>query len=164
MRKRLLAATSMGSVIAVALIVSLTTGASAEPPEAAPAAKALSTAEVRDRALWAAGQDGEMAPTEIEAASGTLAQSAQATDPQDPAPTITDPRTGRPWAESPVEVVTMRGQFTSNGSHPPGTPEGTGTVLTVTIDKQSGRIVSRSLGNTPVALDGISPTVTKLGG
>jgi hypothetical protein len=164
MTKRRLAVAITSAAIAAVVIVSLTTGASAQSNESTGTQRPLATGEVRSLALGTAGHDGEMAPTEIQATSGTLAQAAHATDPDDPVPTITDPRTGRPWAESPVEVVTMRGHFTSGGPHPAGTPEPTGTVLTVTIDSASGRIVSQAIGNAPVAMEEISPTVTKLEG
>jgi hypothetical protein len=165
MRKRPLVVVTSAAVVAVVAAVSLSGGAAAQPVEGVPSgAQPLTTSEIRSTALLAASQDEEMAPTSVEETSGTLAQVISATSPQDTAPAITDPRTGRPWAESAVDVVTMRGEFKSNGPRPPETPAPTGTVLTVTIDAKSGRVVGQTLGQTPVALDQINPTVTTLGG
>jgi hypothetical protein len=163
MRKRLFVGSIAAAGITAILIVSLSAGASAEPTEASVPAKPLTTAEIRSLAVGTAAEDGEMAPEAVEATSGTLAQSAQATDPEDAPPVITDPRTGRPWGDSAVDVVTMRGQFTANGPHPAGMPAPTGTVLTLTIDAKSGRVVAQSLRNTPTDLRQINPAVTTLG-
>lgn len=150
------------------------------PSEAAPANP--SAAQVRTVALTEAANGGDGAPTTIEEASGTLGQAtavlngehaaASGAASQAAAPSnghggmseaVIDPETGKPWVDSPVDVVAMRGNFTLNSAPvPAGDPEPKGTVLTLIIDKQTGTVEGRVLNETPPGLSSINPTVTNL--
>jgi hypothetical protein len=104
-----------------------------------------------------------MAPTSIEETSGTLSQAAHAIDPHSGPPKVTDPRSGQPWADSSVYIVTMRGKFTYNGPQPKNSPRVTGSVLTIAVDAKNGFVVAEVLSNSAKDLHEINPTVTKLG-
>jgi hypothetical protein len=163
MKKRLIAVVLTGTAGAVIAIASLPGGSGADVAVALPAEAPPTMSQIQEAAHQVAAKSGELAPTEIETTSGTLAQAARVIDPQGSAPNMTDPRTGEPWADSPVYVVTERGHFTYSGPTPKSRPAPTGTVLTVVIDAKSGQVVAEALNNVVPALDQINPTVSKLG-
>lgn len=162
------------SLIAMALVAAVVLAGiwhikgAAAGPELQPALESAPTmADIEETALRTAAADGESAPTGMEEASGTLGQAGLVLDPRDGQaglPEITDPRTGKPWAESAVYVVTMHGHFTSSGPVPRNAAVPTGTVLSMVIDAKSGFVVARSLSDTARDLHQVNPTVTKLGG
>jgi hypothetical protein len=170
MGRRLFGAALVVAAVAAILIASLAGGASGatsptptnsiptEPEEVPP-----TEAQVHQAALRAAAISGELTPTQVEQTTGTLGQAAQVLDPTG-SNTFTDPRTGRPWVESPVYVLTMRGHFTAYGPIPKNHPIPTGTVLTIVLDGKSGRLVAESLNNSVPDLHAINATVTHLGG
>jgi hypothetical protein len=170
--RRLLALVVVGAS-AIALVVSIgfsdAKGASAESTSASEPAQsevAPTAATLQQEALTVAGDSGDPDPTAIEETSGTLGQAAMLLDPQDGqagVPQITDPRTGRPWSESPAYVITMHGQFTPNVPHPKGTLAPTGTVLNLIIDAKSGFVEGRSVGSSALNLSQINPDVTRIG-
>jgi hypothetical protein len=124
----------------------------------------MTTAEIRDTALVMSNKDGEAAPTAIEETSGTLGHVAHALDPGASVPAITDPRTGQPWGDSAVYVVTMRGHFAAYGPAPRKVRRPKGTVLSITIDAKSGFVVTQTLGNVVPNLHQVNPSVTRLEG
>lgn len=165
MYKRVIAAVAVAAGVALALTAWHAKGASAQSGSQSEANVAPTIAQIQQMALLSAANDGQSVPANVEEASSTLGQVAHAIDPQDgTGPTVTDPRTGNPWAESPVYVVTMQGHFTYNGPTPRRGKVPTGTVLTIAIDAQSGDVVAESLGGATPDLHAISPTVTTLGG
>jgi hypothetical protein len=163
MHKKLIAAVA---VVAVAALITLsvwhTKGASAES-RAPVVAAAPTMAQIQQIALSAAARNGEPEPSDVEEASGTLGLVAGTLMPGRAGPNLTDPETGKPLAESIVDVVTMRGHFTYDGPMPPGVPAPTGTVLSLVIDAHSGFVDGESLGSSTPDLHDISPTVTSLG-
>ncbi len=164
MYKRLIAVAVVAAAVALGVGIWHTKGASAQnAPEAEPAEVAPTMAQIDHAALEVAAREGEPAPTSVEETSGTLAQTARAIDPQDAPPTVTDPRTGKPWSESAVYIVTMQGHFTYDGPLPRGQATPTGTTLNVVIDAKTGFVVTRSLGKAPLDLRQISPNVITLG-
>jgi hypothetical protein len=166
MKKRLIAVLLVAAAIAATVVASLAGGASgATTAEAAPQSESPPTMpQIEQAALRAAGRSGELAPSAIEETSGTLGQAAQVLDPHDAGISITDPRTGKPWSDSPVYVVTMRGQFTFDGPTPKNRPAPTGTVLTIVVDAKSGIGVAESLNDSPPDMQQINPSVTTLRG
>jgi|ERR1700689_2544286 len=164
MYKKLIAAVAVvAGAVLMALSVWHTKGASAESQ--APVAAAAPTMEqIQQIALSAAAHNGEPEPSDVEEATSTLARAAGAIVPGGTGPNLTDAETGKPWSESPVDVVTMRGHFTYDGPTPAKASVPTGTVLSIVIDAQSGAVVGESLGGTVPNLHDISSTVASLGG
>ncbi len=124
-----------------------------------------SLAQVRTMALTEAARGGDAAPIAIEETSGTLGQVVAVTDGEHKAPSaaVIDPETGAPWVDSPVDVVTMHGDFTLNSAPVPvDEPQPQGTILTVIIDKQSGTVEGRELSDSVPNLAAINSTVTNL--
>jgi hypothetical protein len=116
---------------------------------------------VSQAAHMVAAEDGEMAPSSLLLASKTieLGEAIPMISPGTTAPTIADPRTGEPWSQSSVYVVTMDGRFTASRHIPDGHPVPTGSHLSLAIDVASGRVVSQFLGRVPPALP--EPAVTQ---
>lgn len=82
------------------------------------------------------------------------------------APNVTDPRTGEPWADSPVIFMAMTGNFTGPGDVPTprGTTPPTGSLMELLIDSASGSIVGEYIGSaTAPNLHELNGTVTDLG-
>jgi hypothetical protein len=77
---------------------------------------------------------------------------------------IADPETGKPWSETQVYAVTMRGHFIYEGPVPPHRPAPTGTSLTVMINARTGALVSEALSDNPPNMHAISSNITPLGG
>jgi outer membrane receptor protein involved in Fe transport len=104
-------------------------------------------------ARLAAGAAGEPAPTNVQIAKGDLRTALTTLNPLGGGgPSVIDPRTGRPWAESPVYVVTMNGHFQLKEAHVPrGQPLPQGSVMELVIDALSERVVSRHVQSTPGA-------------
>jgi hypothetical protein len=164
MIKRLVAGAAVAVGLAlITLSVWHTKRASAEPqlPFATP-----TLGQVRETAVKVAARYyDDAAPSAMEEAGSTLAVAARAVDPSGATvPELTDPSTGKPWSESLVDTVTMRGRFIYGGPGPSGSPVPTGTVLTVFIDATSGAVDGEILSETPVDLHEINTTVTALGG
>ena len=94
--------------------------------------------------------DGETHPGIVEITSGTMGGEVQAmtsspgiTRATGPLADVTDPRTARPWIDSPVYRVKMTGQhFTSHVPTPKRQEDPTGKTLDLIIDAASGRVVS----------------------
>jgi hypothetical protein len=169
MRRILVLVVVGAGALAVGIGISNTKGASAEStPASEPASSEVppTMATLHEEALAVASASGDSAPTEIEETSGTLGQVAMLLDPQDgqaSVPQITDPRTGRPWSESPAYVITMHGDFTLNFPQPHGVPASTGTVLTLVIDAKSGFVESQSVGSGTPNLRQINLDVSRMG-
>jgi hypothetical protein len=159
MSKRLtIALAVIASAVAVILVTHTkhATAQAAEPPsEVAPA-----PAQLVEVALHVATKYGETGPTGIEEASSTFGAARHVLAPNETIPAITDPLTGKPLTESPVAVVTMHGHFTYWGPTPPQEPPPTGTVLTIVVDAESGRVLSENLGTSPPNLHAINSAVT----
>jgi hypothetical protein len=127
-----------------------------EPP--VPAAGARVTASqvqaVRQTAIAVAAEDQEMAPEAISVADRSVqfGEAIRMISPEATAPETIDPRTGKPWLESSVFVVTLEGQFTVRRHVPYDQPIPTGTHLSLAIDVASGKVVSTYLGSIAPAL------------
>lgn len=127
-----------------------------------PVAQTLAT--VRQTALNVATEAGDSSPASMEELSCSLGEAARTVDPGSQGSTVVDPRTGQPWADSQVYLVTMRGHFVINRHIPRGQPAPTGTVLTTVIDASSNLVVGRSLGEAPPALSQLGKPITTLQG
>ncbi len=160
MKKRLLAVLVAATIGAV-LIAVLSGGATATPAQ--PATQ-VALSEVHGTALRIASRVGEPSPR-IEAAETTLGEAASLFTPGEGAPNLTDPRTGKPWADSPVIFVVMIGHFTGTDSPiPKGVPTPTGSLMELLVDSASGSVVGEYVGNeTPPNLHELNATVTDLG-
>jgi hypothetical protein len=164
LRRAGLAAGAVAAALALAIGLSPAKGAAAasvgtaqEPSELAP-----TVTEVRETALGVARQDGESAPTEVEEAGSTFGEAVDVVRPGQSVPQVTDPRTGKPWSESTVYTVTLKGDFTGDVGVPAGAAAPTGTVLTIMIDAKSGYVVSEDIGDTTPDLHQLSTTVARL--
>lgn len=117
---------------------------------------------IYSKARASAGEAGEPSPSGMETTTATIGQAMTLADPSSRNPSqLIDPRSGKPWSESAVYVVTMHGNFTLGAaSTPPGRAAPTGTVLTLMIDRASGEVAGRHLGDASVDLHQLSPTVT----
>jgi hypothetical protein len=162
MKWRLIGALAVGAaVIVIGIGVLRTTRASAEASGTAQGAPSI--AQVQESALRIAGWNGDATPSEVEEAEGTVGTVADAIEREPPAPMVADPETGKPWGETEVYAVTMRGHFTYNGPVPPGRAAPTGTSLTVMINARTGALVSEALSDTPPNMHAISANTTPLG-
>jgi hypothetical protein len=158
-------------VLVLAIGVALTIGilhtksaAAGDSTASQAVASAPSIAQMQETALHIAAESGDADPSGIEEAKSTLGTVSHVIEPQGTGPTITDPETGKPWSESPVYVVTMRGHFTYDGPAPRGGSIPTGTSLTVTINPQTGALVSESLSESAPNMQAISSSASSLGG
>jgi len=166
MKWRLIAgALAVGAAVIGTMGILRTTRASAEAPGTSQvAASAPSIAQVQETALRIAAGNGEADPSGMEEVESTVGTVAHVTEPDGTGPMIADPETGKPWSETQVYAVTMRGQFTYEGPVPPGRPAPTGTSLTVMINARTGALVSEALSDSAPNMHAISSTVTPLGG
>jgi hypothetical protein len=158
MAKRQLAALAVVVGVVTVILALHTKHATAQ---AAQTEVAPSPAQIVETALHDAARYGEHSPTGVEETSSTLGAAAQVIEAGETEPTITDQRTGKPWTESPVDVVTMHGHFTYWGPTPSNEPPPTGTVLTIMVDAESGAVVSENLGDNMPDMRAINPTVTQ---
>lgn len=160
MKKRLLAI-PVAALAGVMLIAAHSGGATAAPPQ--PETR-VTLSEIRETALRIAARVGEPSP-HVEAAETTLAGAASLFTPGEAPPNITDPRTGEPWADSPVVFVAMTGHFTGDdGPIPEGVPTPTGSLMELLIDSASGSVVGEYVGHEPAPnLHELNATVTELG-
>ncbi len=160
MKKRLLAVLVAAAIGAI-LIAVLSGGATATPAQ--PETR-VALSEVRETALRIAAIASEPSP-HIEAAETTLGEAASLFTPGEGAPNVTDPRTGEPWADSPVIFVAMTGHFTGGGVPAPrGTAPPTGSLMELLIDSVSGSVVGEYIGNAATPnLRELNATVTDLG-
>ncbi|HEV2980615.1 MAG TPA: hypothetical protein VGX51_04225 [Solirubrobacteraceae bacterium] len=118
---------------------------------AATRTKLLARAQVLKIALRVAKADGEARPTRIELASGKLKAAVKVFDPR-AHPTAAGLR-ALGGAKSAVDVVAMRGHFTSHGPHPHNKPEPKGRALELIMNARTGTVFGVSLGpKVPVAL------------
>jgi hypothetical protein len=126
-------------------------GAVASPPSAPGRLSGVEGADVAARLDATAA--GEAAPTNVQIAKGNLRGAMETLDPAGGSgPNVTDPRTGRPFGESPVYVVTMDGHFSLNEAHVPrgqSLPEG--SVMEVVVDALSESVISRHVQSAPAA-------------
>jgi len=169
MLKRLLAAALLATGVAFAVGALHTRGASAASTQtegsSSSAPPPIPSYLLAQTAVQVAQEQGDITePSKIEEVSGTLGQAAELVDPKNPAPTVIDPRTGKPWSESPVDVVTMKGAFTYNGPMPYWASTTKGNTLTFVVDLKSGIVVSQVISDATPDLAQISPTVTAIGG
>jgi hypothetical protein len=164
MYKRLLAVALVAAGVAFAVVLTHTKGASAESSPQPQAEVAPTQAEVQSDAYQAAAKAGDPSPSSIEETHGTMGNAAHALDPNDEAPSATDPRTGQSWSQSSVYVVTMHGQFTLNAPTPKNGQAPQGTDLTILIDGKSNQLVGVALNDSAPNLHEVGPTVTSFGG
>jgi hypothetical protein len=158
-------ALAVGGAVFGTLGVLRATRASAEPSGTSQvAASAPSIAQVQESALRLAEWNGEADPSGMEEAESTVGTVAHVVEPEGTGPMLADPETGKPWSETQVYAVTMRGHFTYNGPVPPGRPAPTGTSLTVTINARTGALVSEALSDSAPNMHAISSNITPLGG
>lgn len=124
--------------------------ATATPARATPR-RPLNHAEVLKIALRGAKADGDAHPTSIELASGPLNAAVKVFDPR-AHPTAAGLR-ALGGAKSVVDVVSMRGHFTSHGPHPHNRPEPKGKVLELIMNAHSGTVFGVSFApKVPVPL------------
>jgi hypothetical protein len=143
------------ATIACAYMAILATGQTLEA--ATPTINAAQLAKIEATARQIAAACGEP-NVSMEVVNSTLGDALTAINPERTLPTITDPRTGLPWVESPVYVVSMHGNFVdADAKLPPGANVPSGTSLTVTIDEMSGLVVSTGVG------PGTGPNMPALG-
>jgi hypothetical protein len=147
----------MGSLLTgglgVGIGVAVTGGASAQGASQSVAGVevAPTVAGVEQVALRYAAGDGDAAPTDVESASTSMGAASALLD--ESAPMNVDPRTGEPFAQTPVYVVTMRGRFVANGVPiPHGDVAPTGSTLDLIVDAKSGFVISVYITN-EAALD-----------
>jgi hypothetical protein len=162
MSKRPLAAVAI--IIAVAVAVLLATQSKHATAQAAEsiAQAPPTTAQLVNTAITAAAQRyGESAPTGIEEAASSFGAAVRVLDPTATPPVVTDPETGKPWAESKVDVISMHGHFAYGGPSPVNRPAPTGTALTVIVEADTGAVVSESLSDTAPDMSAVNPTVTQ---
>jgi hypothetical protein len=120
----------------------------------------LTHAQVLTRALRVAKADGDAHPTHIELASGRLEKAVKVFDPHAHPTALGLKVLG--GATSIVDVVAMRGRFTSHRSHPHNRPEPKGRVLELIMNSHNGTVFGVSLGsNVPVPLSRLG-SVTRL--
>jgi hypothetical protein len=136
------------AVVAVTLLATLPSSATATPGSAIPASAvpALATSMVQ-LAQW----NGDAHPASIQAVSTTEDQALQTVTPGDLVPGS---------AGVPVYLVVMTGNFTDmHASVPPGAAFPTGKYLAVTIDPATGAVMDLGLGNNqpPVPLSNYGP-------
>ncbi len=120
-----------------------TTGPTSTQPER------VTVAEATGIALRVAAACGEPNP-KIETAETTLEHAVSLTGAPAPELNITDPRTGKSFADSPMILVAMTGHFTgADGPIPDGYKPPTGTTMDLAIDAVSGSVVVEYVGNEP---------------
>ncbi len=143
------------SVLAVGVTIGVASigGAAAAGVAQPPAGGAQSGVEGADvAARMDATAAGDAAPENVQIAKADLRGAMQTLNPAGGVPNVTDPRTGRPFGESPVYVVTMSGQFRLDEAHVPrgqSLPEG--SVMEVVVDALSERVISRHVQSSPAA-------------
>jgi hypothetical protein len=166
MKWRLIAgALTVGVAVIGTIGILRTTRASAEAPGTSQVASSPpSVAQVQAAALRIAAGNGEADPSGMEEVESTVGTVAHVVEPNGTGPMIDDPETGKPWSETQVYAVTMRGHFTFNGPVPRGRPAPTGTSLTVMINARTGALVSETLNDSVPNMHAISSNVTSLGG
>jgi hypothetical protein len=117
----------------------------AAAPEARGAKSALlPPAQVLRIALRVARADGEPHPRNIALASGHLVAAVKVFDPHAHPTAAGLGALG--GAGTRVDLVAMRGHFTSHGPHPHNRPEPKGTVLELLMNAHSGVVFGVSLG------------------
>jgi hypothetical protein len=165
------------AALGVVITVVSTSGASAQSPAADEAAaraevqnvSALSSEEtsvIYAQAMRAAEQASDPAPEAIELTVTTMGAATELLEGSNqPANnTITDPRTGEPWADSAVYVVAMRGNFVlSNVSVRKGAEAPRGADLTLLIDRQLDKIVGVHVSDASNSLQSLGTPVTAWG-
>jgi hypothetical protein len=124
---------------------------------------ASETAAFYAQAIRAAEIAGDPTPTDMAMAVTTMEHATALVEHErSPATnTVIDPRTGQPWNDSAVFIVTMRGHFrlatvpVREGQEAP-----TGEVLTLLIDRQTERVVGIHLSDTGDNLGELGTHVT----
>jgi hypothetical protein len=143
------------SLIALTVLVS-----SSAPASGSSAPKMLSGAQVLKVALHVAKLDGDARPSELAVASGPLEKAVKVFDPHAHPTKAGLEKLG--GAKSLVDLVAMRGRFTSRGPHPHNRPEPKGRVLELIMSARSGVVFGVSLGpKVPVPLSRLG-SVTRL--
>ncbi len=148
MRRLMIIASLLAGVLGIGIGIAASTGASAESASQSPAEAEVApiAAGVEQIALRYAAADGDAAPTDVESAPTSMGTAS--TFLNESPPMNVDPRTGEPFAQTPVYVVTMRGQFVANGVPiPHGDVVPTGSTLDLIIDAKSGFVISIYLTN-----------------
>lgn len=139
----------------------VTAGAPEAVDNSAPTPAEIST--IRATAIQRAAAAGEPAPS-IEMTTTSMGQARALIDPQATGQQVTDPRTGAPWSDTSVYVVSMRGRFTFSQAHlPHGALAPIGTVMDLLIDRTSNTTVGIHIGSESKDLHQLNSTVTKLG-
>ncbi len=166
------------AVVALAGGLVLTIGASANPSQplsqttqnpvesyVAPTGPELSLDQIQQIAVTWAVRSGEPSPSDISVAHGTFGAAQAVMDPQ---PLFPQNRSNTPsmpgleaWLNSTVYLVSMHGNFTSNGPHPHGHSEPTGTVMALILDAHTGIRDARYIGEAAPNLAQLGP-VTQL--
>jgi hypothetical protein len=122
--------------------------------------RVISHAQVLAIALRVARLDGDAHPSRVAVASGRLEKAVKVFDPEAHPTAFGLKALG--GAKSVVDLVAMRGRFTSHGPHPHNRPEPKGRVLELIMDAQSGNVFAVSLGpKMPAPLSRLGP-VTRL--
>jgi hypothetical protein len=151
LKKRLLAI-ALAVASGAAVIAALSVGATASTTTTGPTTtqpERVTVAEATGIALQVAAVCGEPNP-KIETAETTLEQAVSLSGAPAPEPTITDPRTGKSFADSPVILVAMTGHFTgADAPVPSGSKPITGTTMDLAIDAVSGSVIVEYVGNAP---------------
>lgn len=165
MLRRIIMVSLSAGAVALAAIGAFSKGAHAVASEAAQTTvpQPPTVAEVRTLALTEAARGGDGAPLAIEETTGTLGRAAAVTGGSAPSSEVIDPETEKPWSESAVDVVTMRGNFTINAPVPEGYPEPQGSVLTLIVDQRTGMVEGRQVSNAVPNLPAINIAVANLG-
>src|SRR5580704_5049986 len=114
MRRLVIIGSLLAGGLGIGIGIAASNGASAQSVSQPPAEVevAPTAAGVEQIALRCAAADGDAAPTAVESAFTSMGTASTLLDQS--APTIVDPRTGEPFAQTPVYVVTMRGHFVAN--------------------------------------------------
>jgi hypothetical protein len=111
---------------------------------AATIAKPLGHAQVLKIALRLAKLDGDSHPSQVMLASGHLQKAVKVFDPAAHPTRLGLEKLG--GAKSLVDLVAMRGHFTSSGPHPIHTPKPKGKVLELIMNAHTGAVFGVSLG------------------
>jgi hypothetical protein len=110
----------IGAAFAVGL--SKTGGASAIATPQTETERAPTLAQVERAALGESAESGEPTARSLEETTGTLGQAAHSVDPVDPAPTITDPRTGSRGLRAPCTSSRCEAPLQRMARHQLGAP------------------------------------------